>query len=401
MAVFFLLLHNIINLRGDVMKKKLKFFIIVFVVLTLISSFGTVFALDIKEPSFDLNVKSAVLIEAKTGTILYGKNENTPLPPASVTKVMTLLLIFEAIEKGNLKYDEELTVSEYAASMGGSQVYLEPGEKMTVDDLLKCVIIASANDAALTLAEQVAGSEESFVDMMNKRASELGMKSTYFENVTGLDDDVTNHLTSAYDIALMSRELIKHEKVSEYATIWMDTIRNGEFGLTNTNRLVRFYKGITGLKTGSTSKAGFCVSVTAKRNGMELIAVIMGAESSEIRNSAATKLLDYGFANYMVKLEKGNTIENLPILCGTKNSFNAKFDDYVLLENKDNRDLTYEIEIDEEISAPIKEGDKVGRVIYKIGDKVLCEKPVLSCENVDRITYFQYFVKILKEFIIL
>ncbi|MBO5440410.1 MAG: D-alanyl-D-alanine carboxypeptidase, partial [Clostridia bacterium] len=308
---------------------------------------------------------------------------------------------FETIENGNLKYDDVLTVSEYAASMGGSQVFLEPGETMEVEELLKCVIIASANDAALTLAEHIAGSEEAFVDMMNKRAYELKMKNTHFENVTGLDDDVTNHLTTAYDIALMSRELIKHQKVSEYATIWMDTIRDGEFGLTNTNRLVRFYKGITGLKTGSTSKAGFCVSATAKRDGLELIAVIMGAESSDIRNACATKLLDYGFANYSIYQNEGANLGTIKVLGGTKDNVAIKFDSYNSLENKGNKNkITYETNINENIEAPVKKGDVVGEIKYMLNGEIIGKSEIYCIENINKISFWEFFIRILENFIL-
>ena len=247
---------------------------------------------------FDVKADSALLMDQATGEVLYAKNAEQALPPASVTKIMTLLLFMEEVDKGNISLDDDIQVSEYAASMGGSQVFLEPEETMKAEEMLKCVIIASANDAAVALAEKVAGSEEAFVNRMNEKAAELGMNNTYFENVTGLDDDTTKHLTSAYDIALMSRELLKHKTITKYSKIWMDTIRNGEFGLTNTNRLIRFYSGATGLKTGSTSKAGFCMSATAERDGLHLIAVIMGADTRDIRNESAKQLLDYGFAKY-------------------------------------------------------------------------------------------------------
>ena len=369
--------------------------------LLLFSLCVPVSSITIKEPQLEINAKSAVLIDANTGTVLYSLNKDTPLPPASVTKIMTLLLVFETIENGNLKYDDVLTVSEYAASMGGSQVFLEPGETMEVEELLKCVIIASANDAALTLAEHIAGSEEAFVDMMNKRAYELKMKNTHFENVTGLDDDVTDHLTTAYDIALMSRELIKHKKVSEYATIWMDTIRDGEFGLTNTNRLVRFYKGITGLKTGSTSKAGFCVSATAKRDGLELIAVIMGAESSNIRNACATKLLDYGFANYSIYQNTGADLGTIKVLGGTKDNVAIKFDSYNSLENKGNENkITYETNINENIEAPVKKGDVVGEVKYILNGEIIGKSDIYCIENIDKISFWEFFIRILENFIL-
>ena len=371
------------------------FFLIVLSVLMIIP----VFSMEIKEPNLDLNVKSAVLMEAKTGTVLYSLNKDTMLPPASVTKIMTLLLVFEAIEEGKLSYDDKLTVSENASSMGGSQVYLEPGEVMCVEELLKCVIIASANDAALTLAEHVGGSEDNFVYMMNERAKELGMKNTHFENVTGLDDEVVNHLTTAYDIALMSRELIKHKKVSEYATIWMDTIRDGEFGLTNTNRLVRYYQGITGLKTGSTSKAGFCVSATAKRDGMELIAVIMGAESSDIRNSCATKLLDYGFANYSIYEDNNTDYGSVKVLGGVKNQANLNSEAYTVLVPKGaNKKINKVIEILESINAPVKKGDIIGKVKYISGGEIIGENNIYCSENIEKITFWEYFIRMLKNF---
>lgn len=378
------------------MKRICSIFFLIFLSILMIIP---VFSLEIKEPNFNLDAKSAVLMDAKTGTVLYSLNKDTMLPPASVTKIMTLLLIFEAIDEGRLNYDDKLTVSENASSMGGSQVYLEPGEVMCVDELLKCVIIASANDAALTLAEHVGGSEENFVYMMNERAKSLEMKNTHFENVTGLDDDVINHLTTAYDIALMSRELIKHKKVSEYATTWMDTIRDGEFGLTNTNRLVRYYQGITGLKTGSTSKAGFCVSATAKRDGMELIAVIMGAESSDIRNSCATKLLDYGFANYSIYEDNTTDYGTIKVLGGIKNQANLNSDTYATLVPKGvNKKINKEIEILENIKAPIKKGDILGKVKYISGGEIFGENNMYCSENIEKITFWEYFIRMLKNF---
>jgi D-alanyl-D-alanine carboxypeptidase (penicillin-binding protein 5/6) len=383
------------------MKKIIRITSFALALMLLLSTATSIFALEIKEPTLDINAKSAVLMDAKTGTVLYSLNKDIPLPPASVTKVMTLLLAFEAIEKGNLNYTDELTVSEHASSMGGSQVFLEPGEVMCVEELLKCVIVASANDAALTLAEHIAGSEEAFVAEMNKRANELNMKNTRFENVTGLDDDTNNHVTSAYDIALMSKELIKHNRVSEYATIWMDTIRNGEFGLTNTNRLVRFYKGITGLKTGSTSKAGFCISATAKRDGLELIAVIMGAESSEIRNNCAAKLLDYGFANYSMFYNKSGSYNEIPILCVEKDYFNAYYEEFFLLGLKKNKELTSKILINENISAPIKKDDIIGKIEYFLDGEKVGESNVLSAECVNKISYLGYLIKIFKKFLLI
>lgn len=377
----------------------IKIKIISFVLLVSMILTFSVAALDIKDPGFDLNVKSAILMDAKTGTILYSKNSNDALPPASVTKIMTLLLIFEAIESGSLSYETELAVSENAANMGGSQVYLEPGEKMKVEELIKCVIISSANDAAVTLAENVAGTIEAFVQMMNEKAEILGMKNTHFENATGLDDTASNHLTSAYDIAIMSRELIKFKKVSEYATIWMDTIRNGEFGLTNTNRLVRYYKGITGLKTGYTSKSGYCISATAKRDGLELIAVVMGAETSNERNNYVSKLLDFGFANYKAYNVPGDEISNIKIEYGTQNFVKVKYDDVSFIENFGNNEIKKEINIQNNIKAPVKEGDVLGTVNYKINDKIVATRNIYSLEKVDEISFWGFFCRVIKNFI--
>ncbi len=376
-----------------------KFRFIAFLLLLCMMFSLTSTALSIKEPSFELNVKSAVLMDASTGTILYSKNPNEALPPASVTKIMTLLLVFEAIEKGNLAYDDELVASENAASMGGSQVFLKAGEKMTADELIKCVVVASANDAAVTLAEHVGGTIDDFVKMMNDKAMMLEMKDTHFENVTGLDDTVTTHLTSAHDIAIMSKELIKYNKVSEYATIWMDTIRNGEFGLTNTNRLVRYYKGITGLKTGYTSKSGYCISATAKRDGMELIAVIMGAESSNERNECVSKLLDFGFANYKLYNLDGELLESIKIENGTKDFVKAKYESFTQIENKGLGEIKKEIILNDEIKAPIKEGDVLGTVNYIVDGKIIASKNITSIENINKINYFGFFCKVMKNFL--
>ncbi len=359
------------------------------------------FALTIKEPNLELSGKSAILMDASTGTVLYEKNADLRLSPASVTKIMTLLLVFEAIEKGTLKYDDVLTVSENAASMGGSQIFLEAGEEMSVDELLKSVIVASANDAALTLAEHVSGSEEGFVSAMNVRASELGMINTHFENVTGLDDDVTEHLTTARDIAIMSRELLKHDKITEYTTIWMDSVRDGEFVLTNTNRLVRFYRGITGLKTGSTSKAGFCISATAKRNDLHLIAVIMGADSSDNRNVSVAKLLDFGFANYGAYVDNSIMPEAIRIYGGKSDFASTYCNDFTALINKESAsNITSEIQMNEYVTAPVKKGDIVGKIIYKLNDDVIGENPIYCAENIDKISFFEYFGLAIKKFLL-
>ena len=348
------------------------------------------------ETPFEIRAESAVLMEAGTGRVLYAKSADRALPPASVTKIMTLLLFMEEVDGGTISLDEPIAVSEYAASMGGSQVFLEPGETMTAEELLKCVIIASANDAAVALAEKVAGSEEAFVGRMNERAAELGMANTHFENVTGLDDTVTKHLTSAYDIALMSRELLSHETITKYSTIWMDTIRNGSFGLTNTNRLVRFYEGITGLKTGSTSKAGFCMSATARRDGMHLIAVVMGAPTRDVRNECARTLLDYGFARYSLYRNPGGEAGAVPVHGGVKDSVPAVVPPYTeLMEKGKNRGVVTELVLDESVSAPVEEGQRIGTVRYLSDGALLREDPVTAAEAVDRIGFGALLARLL------
>ncbi len=366
-----------------------KVFLSVLTVIMLLFLVLPVFAECADNIPFDVNAKSAVLMDMSTGTVVYAKNADSALPPASVTKIMTLLLFMEEVDCGNISLDEEISVSEYAASMGGSQVFLEPGETMKAEDLLKSVVIASANDAAVTLAEKVAGSEEAFVNRMNERAAELGMVNTHFENVTGLDDDTVKHLTSSYDIALMSQALLSHEKITEYSTIWMDTIRNGEFGLTNTNRLVRFYNGATGLKTGSTSKAGFCMSATAKRDGMHLIAVIMGAPTRDARNEAAKQLLDYGFANYSLYTDENTDSGELTVCGGVKDSCATEYEPYkALLAKGKSKAVKKEFLLSDSVSAPIKKGDTVGTVRYSCGSEILSETEIKASEDIERIGFF-------------
>lgn len=373
-----------------------KLFVLVTAVLLLFLCPVSVFAEVPDNLPFDVNADSAVLMDTATGTILYAKNADQALPPASVTKIMTLLLFMEEVDAGNISLDEEVTVSEYAASMGGSQVYLEPGESMKAEELLKCVIIASANDAAVTLAEKIAGSEEAFINRMNERAAELGMNNTHFENATGLDDDTTKHLTSAYDIALMSRELLKHPTITKYSTIWMDTIRDGAFGLTNTNRLIRFYDGATGLKTGSTSKAGFCMSATAKRDGLHLIAVIMGSDTRDTRNEAAKQLLDYGFAKYSLYEDPGGEAGYASVIGGVKNICACEYSPYTQLMAKGkNKTVQTEFLIDENIPAPIRKGERVGTVRYLSDGEVLHEADIMAAEDVEKISFGGLFLRML------
>lgn len=353
---------------------------------------------------------SAVLIEGSTGTIIYDKNKDERVKPASITKIMTLLLIFEALDAGKISLKDEVTVSEHAASMGGSQVYLEPFEVQTVDTMLKCISIASANDASVAMAELLAGSEEEFVSRMNQRAKELGMKNTNFVNCCGLDTD--NHYSSAYDVALMSQELItKHPQISDYSTVWMDTIthttRKGtsEFGLTNTNKMVRFYDGITGLKTGSTSLAKYCLSATAKKENMDLIAVIMGAQDTKTRFMEATKLLNYGFANYSIYTDQ-NTDTNLPpvkVSRGVIDSVQGKpaqnFS-YLCSKGRSVENIRKEVVMSEKVDAPIAMDTKIGEMIYYYDKDKIGSVDILASEAVEKAGWKNYFVKVLKSYFV-
>ena len=346
-------------------------------------------ALAVGAAASDFGVPSCILTEASTGTVLYEYNPDEQLPPASVTKIMTLLLVMEAVDEGRLGWDETVQTSEYAASMGGSQVYLEPGEEMPVWEMVKCVVISSANDAAVALAEKVAGSEEAFVTKMNERAAELGMTNTVFKNTNGLDDTVEGHVTTARDIAIMSRELItKHPKILEYSSIWMDTIRNGAFGLTNTNRLIRFYNGANGLKTGSTSKAKFCISATAERGGMELIAVIMAAETRDARNEAAKKLLDYGFANWELARMTPETLEPVRVLGGVADTVGVCYDETTAVVSKGSAaKVERVVELPESVPAPIEAGQELGTVRYYLSGEEIASVPLTASENVGKIGY--------------
>lgn len=346
---------------------------------------------------FDVDAASAVLMDLESGQILYAKNEDDALPPASVTKIMTLLLIMEEIDSGRMALTDTVSVSDYAASMGGSQVYLEPGEQMSVEDMLKSIVVSSANDAAVAMAEVIAGSEEAFVARMNERAAQLHMEHTHFENVTGLDDDTVHHLTSAEDIAIMSRELLQHEAIMNYTTIWMDTIRNGAFGLSNTNRLIRFYSGATGLKTGSTSKAKFCISATAKRGELHLIAVIMGSPTRDTRNDAAKKLLDWGFANYSVYRNPAASLEPVPVLGGTNDRCAVEYEEFCCLTEKGKeKAVTYEIVIPSEIPAPVCKGDVIGQVVYRMDGEQIGQRDIIASESVEKLRFGVLFLRMLK-----
>lgn len=349
-----------------------------------------------------LNCKSAVLMEATTGKILYEQNAEEALPPASVTKVMTLLLIMEAVDSDAIKLEDPVTVSANAASMGGSQVFLKEGEQMMLEDLLKSVVIASANDAAVALAEYVCGSIPAFVSRMNERAAQLGMENTHFENVTGLDDTVENHKTSAKDIAIMSRALIAHKTILQYSSIWMDTIRDGAFGLTNTNRLVRFYPGCTGLKTGSTSKAGFCVSVTAERENLSLICVIMGAESRDIRNAAAASLLDWGFANYALYTSPAGECAPVKVTGGTLDECPLSYAQFsCVLPKEQIGKVVREETVAKSVAAPIAEGGEVGAVVFRVGEEEIGSVPIVASIPVPKIGFWEILKRMIADFLIL
>ena len=301
---------------------------------------------------------------------------------------MTLLLVMEAIDEGRIKPTDSITISSYAASMGGSQVFLEEGEIMSVEELIKCTVIASANDAAVALAEHISGSENLFVNKMNRRASDLGLKNTCFENVTGLDDTTEHHLTSALDIALMSRELIKYELIKKYSSLWQDTIRDGEFTLTNTNRLVRYYDGCNGLKTGSTDKAGYCISASAKRGGMELIAVVMGAKTRDERNRIAKELLDFGFATYGLYRDEGGYLQDADCLGATRSSVGLYADGFSCVVGKGDLGRIERVyDIPQELAAPVASGETVGTVRYFLHDREIGTVSVRCAESVEKIGY--------------
>ena len=350
----------------------------------------------------DVAAKSALLMDVATGTILYEQNAHEPLAPASVTKVMTMLLIMEAIDSGKISWEDTVTASEAAAAKGGSQVYLKVGETMTVDHMVKSIAVSSANDCACAMAEHLAGSESAFVDMMNEKARELGMADTHFVNCTGLDDDpeAANHRTSAHDIAIMSRELLKnHPDIQKYTTIWMDTVRNGAFGLSNTNKLVRFYNGCTGLKTGFTSGAGYCLSASAQRDGLDLVATVMGSTTSADRFAAAKSMLDYGFANfalYTPVVQEGATV---PVTLGTAPAVDAvpAGDTQLLVEKGKLSGITTEIRLEPSVSAPVEPGQALGTLTVKSGEQVIKEIPLVAGEAVARLTWGDLTVKLLRQ----
>lgn len=339
-----------------------------------------------------ISAPSAVLIESQTGKILYEKNAHEQRPCASVTKVMTLLLVFEAIDSGKLSLDTIITTSEHAASMGGSDIWLEPNETMSADDMIKATVVASANDAAVALAEQISGSEEAFVNQMNEKAKQLKMNDTVFKNCNGLDED--GHVTSAYDVAVMSRELTKHEKIFDYTSVWIDYLRGGKTQLVNTNKLLKTYKGITGLKTGTTDKAGCCISATATRDGMSLIGVVLGCDNGKQRFADAASLLDYGFANYSVK--ELSAPEDMPLSIDVENGMEDELDlncdvNSGFVTGKATADeITSTVDLPESVEAPVKKGQVIGRLSFKSGDQKR-DFDITADSDIEEITFGSVF----------
>ncbi len=344
----------------------------------------------------DIPGKSALLMDVTTGTILYEKNAHEPLAPASVTKVMTMLLIMEAIDSGKIGWNDTVTASEAAAAKGGSQIYLKVGEEMSVADMVKSIAVSSANDCACAMAEHLAGSESAFVEQMNARAKELGMEDTHFVNCTGLDDDpaAKEHLTSAHDIAVMSRELLKnHPDIKKYTTIWMDTVRDGAFGLSNTNKLVRFYNGATGLKTGFTSAAGYCLSASAQRDGMELVAVVMGCETSAQRFAACKSMLDYGFANFALVNPQLPESAQIPVTLGKSQHVTAipAQDSSLLIDKSQRNQINIQTSLEETVTAPVSRGQRLGTMTVKAGEQILSQIPLVAETGIERLGFFDIF----------
>ncbi len=362
------------------MKKVICFFICVCFMMHSVVVFAE------SNTDLGLNAKSAILMEESTGNILYESNPDERLPIASVTKVMTMLLIMEAVDSGKISLDDMVTVSENAMSYGGSTMFLETGEQLTVNDMLKGIAVASANDGCVAMAEHLAGSESAFVDMMNEKAKELGMENTHFMNTNGLDED--DHYSSARDVAIMSRELMKHETIFNYTSIWMDTLRGGKFQLANTNKLIRFYDGANGLKTGSTSKALCCLSAAAKRNDMQLIAVVLGAPTSAERFASAKSLLDYGFANYAVntQITAGDEVQKIAVEKGVDKEVDVVAGDScsTLVKKGQEDNITKEIKIDETITAPIEAGQKIGTMTISRDGEVIADIDLNASSAVEK-----------------
>ena len=368
------------------------------------SLFSWAFAAGETGTPVEIKAKAAVLMDASTGRVLMKYNENEKLYPASVTKIMPLLLITEAIDEGKIALSDVVTVSGSAASKGGSQIWLKEGEQMTVDDLLKATAVYSANDACTALGEYLAGSDEAFVKMLNDRAKELGMNNTHFENCTGLDDTTDSHLTTAMDVATMSRELLKHELITNYTKIWMDSLRDGKTELVNTNKLVRFYEGTTGLKTGTTSKAGCCVSASAMRDGTHLIAVVMGSDNSSDRFETAKAMLNWGFANFStVKPEiDSSLIPDVSVINGVIEKITPKIPQVspVLVEKGRENEITQTIDLAVDVEAPVEQGQVLGTVTFRLGDDLLGEYNLTAPDQIGKLTFGIIFTRILRSVVL-
>lgn len=343
-----------------------------------------------------LNVKSSILMCLDTGEVIKQNNAYEHLSPASVTKLMSILLILEAIDSGKIKLTDEVAATENAVSKGGSQIWLEVGEKMTVNDLFKAVVIASANDACTLLGEYVAGSDSAFVDMMNKRVETLGLKNSHFENCTGLDDEITNHYSCAYDLAVIAKEVMKHKLILKYSTVWLDSLRNGKTELNNTNKMINKYNGMTGLKTGTTSNAGFCLCATATRDGISFVSVVLGAQTSDDRFALTQELLDYGFANYKldnIKIDNSK-LKTVKVKNGVDKSITPKCElNKKLLLPKNSDKITYKYSILEEVKAPVRKGDKLGVITVYSGNKKISSIELKSDKNIKSVTFLYIFKK--------
>jgi serine-type D-Ala-D-Ala carboxypeptidase (penicillin-binding protein 5/6) len=348
--------------------------------------------------------KSAVLIERDTGTVLYDKNSDEKLPPASMTKIMTMLLIMEALEKNQIKMNEMVRTSEYAASMGGSQIFLEPGEEMTVEQMLKGIAIGSGNDASVAMAEKIAGSTEEFVNMMNKKVEELGLKSTHFKNPTGLPED--DHYSSAHDMALMAKELLKYENITKFTGKYEDYLREGsdkKFWLVNTNRLVKFYPGVDGVKTGFTNEAKYCLTATAKKDNMRVIAVVFGADTPKDRNAQVTKMLDYAFSQYQTHplFEKDHVLTKLKISKGSENEANLLTSEPISVLTKKGEsvdDVTQEIVMKKDVQAPIRQGEELGSLQLKKDEKIIAESKLVAEKDIDEASWWKLFRRVMSDF---
>ena len=381
--------------------KRIKNALSLVLCLSLLFGFGVITRAEtVKKEELSLDCKGAVLMDMRSGEVLYEKDKSEKVSPASITKVMSLILVMEQLEKGKISLEDEVSASKNAVSMGGSQIWLKEGEKMSVDELLKAVVVSSANDACTALGEYVAGSSEGFVSLMNQKAKELGMKNTSFENCTGLDDEVKNHYSTAYDVALMSRELMKYDLIEKYTTIWMDSLRDGETMLVNTNKLVRTFDGCIGLKTGTTTKAGFCVSAVAQRDGTRLCSVILGAKTGDERFEQAAKLLNYGFANYETATPEVDLSQSgeVNVKCGMKTSAKISLADSspsFTTKKGEKDDIKTRISLKKSVEAPVSEGEVLGRAEFFLGGKLIGSVDIINTQTIQRLSFFEALKRLL------